>query len=96
MTAAMLMAVIVETSYFQVPHIRHFTYPQDILYGGFVLLHFTILLKGRLRHHMVIWLTQDCRTEPVFKSMSLPWYMHKILIIMCFTKMIRKHTGPLK
>ena len=76
-------------------YIHHFTYPQDILFGGFVLLHSTILPKGRLRHHMVIWLTQDCRTEPVFKSMSLPWYMHKILI-MCLIKMIRKHTGPLQ
>ena len=62
----------------------------------FVLLHSTILPKGRLRHHMVMWLTQDCRKEPVFKSVSLPWYMHKILIIICLIKMIRKHTGPLQ
>ena len=38
-------------------YIHHFTYPQDILFGGFVLLHSTVLPKGRLRHHMVIWLT---------------------------------------
>ena len=56
---------------YQVPYIHHFTYPQDILFGGFVLLHSTILLKGRLRHHTVIWLTQDCRKEPIFKVMSL-------------------------
>ena len=75
-------------------YIHHFTYPQGILFGGFVLLHSTILPKGRLRHHMVIWLIQDCRTEPVLKSMSLPWYMHKILIIMCLINMIRKYTRP--
>ena len=94
MATTMLMALIVETSYYQVPYIHHFTYPQGILFGGFVLLHSTILLKGRQRHHMVIQLTQKCRTEPVFKSMSLPWYMHKILIIMCLTKITRKYTGP--
>ena len=71
MATAMLMAVIFETSIYQVPYIRHFAYPQDILFGGFVLLHSTILLKGRLRHHTVIWLTQDCRKEPIFKVMSL-------------------------
>ena len=81
---------------YQVPYIHHFSYPQDILFGGFVLLHSTILLKGILRHHMVIWLIQDCRKEPVFKSMSLPWYRHKILIIMYLIKIIRKYTGPLQ
>ena len=96
MATTMLMALIVETSYYQVPYIHHFTYPQDILFVGFVLWHSTILPKGRLRHHMVIWLTQDCRTERVFTSKSLPWYMHKILTIMCLIKMIRKYTGPLQ
>ena len=86
MTTAMLMAVMVETSYLLGTLFHHFTYPQDTLFGGFVLLHSTILLKGRLRHHMVIWLTQDCRTERVFTSKSLPWYVHKILIINCLIK----------
>jgi len=30
---------------------------------------------------MVIWLTQDYKTESELKPMSLSWYMHKILII---------------
>ena len=30
----MLMAVIFETSIYQVPYIRHFAYPQDILFVG--------------------------------------------------------------
>ena len=59
------------------------------------MLHFIILPKGRLRHLMVIWFTQDSRTESVFKVMSLPWYMDKILIIMSLIKMIGKYTGPL-
>ena len=86
MATAMLMAVTLRLPIYQVPYIHHFTYPQDISFGEFALLHFTILPKGRLRHHMVICLTQDCRTEPVFKSMTLPWYMHKILIKMCLKK----------
>ena len=49
--------------------------------------HFT---KGRLRPHMVIWLTQHYRTESLFKPMSLPWNMHKILIIRWLIKMMRK------
>ena len=96
MATAMLMDVTLRLPIYQVPYIHHFCYRQDILFGGFVLLHSTVLLKGKLRHHMVIWLTQDCRTEPVLKSMSLPQYMHKILIIMCLIKMIRKYTGPLQ
>ena len=96
MATAMLMTVMLRLPIYQVPYIHHFTYPQDILFRGFVLLHSTILLKGKLRHHTVIWLTQDYRTEPVFKLISLPWYMHKILIIMCLIKMIRKYTGPLQ
>ena len=81
---------------YQVPYIHHFTCPQDILFGGFGLLHSTILLRGRLRHHMVIWLIPDCRSECVIKPMSLSWYMHKILIIACLIKMITKFTGPLQ
>ena len=90
------MDVMLRLSIYQVPYIYHFTYPQDILFGGFVLLHSTISPKGRLRHHMVIWLIQDCRRELALKLMFLPWYMHKILIIMCLIKMIRKYTGPLQ
>ena len=96
MATSMLMAVIIETFIYKVPYIHHFTDPEDILFGGFVLLHSTILLRGRLRHHMVIWLIPDCRTEPVIKLMSLPWHMHKIPIIMCLIKMIRKYTGQLQ
>ena len=96
MATAMLMDVTLRLPIYQVPYIHHFTYPQGILFEGFVLLHSTILPKGTLRHHMVIWLTQYSRKEPVFKSISLPWYMHKILILMCLIKMIRKHTGPLQ
>ena len=96
MATAMLMTVMLRLPIYEVPYIHHFTYPQNILFGGFVLLYSTVLLKGKLRHHTVIWLTQDYRTEPVFKLISLPWYMHKILIIMCLIKMIRKYTGPLQ
>ena len=84
------------TAAYQAPPSMGFARQEYWSWVSFVLLHSTILQKGRLRHHMVIWLTRDCRKEPVFKSMSLPWYMHKILIIMCLIKMIRKHTGPLQ
>ena len=96
MATAMLMAVIVETSYLSgtlYPSL-HLS-PRYSIWRGCIVTAI-VLPKGTLRHHMVIWLTQDGRKEPVFKSMSLPWYMHKILIIMCLIKMIRKHTGPIK
>ena len=60
---------------------------------GFVLLHSTILPRGRLRHLMIIWLVPDCRTEPVIKPMSLPWYMNKIMIIMCLIKWLENTQG---
>ena len=50
MAIAMLMDVIVRLPIYQVPYIHHFTYHQDVLFGGFVFAHSTILPKGRLRH----------------------------------------------
>ena len=93
---AMLVAVIVETSYLSGTLYPSLYFPQDILFGGFESLHSTILPKGRLRSHMVIWLTQHYRTEFLFKPMSLPWNMHKILIIRWLIKMIWKYTVPLQ
>ena len=81
MATAMLLAVMLRFPIYQAPYIHHFTYPQDILFGGFEPLHSTIFPKGRLRRHMVVWLTQHYRTESLFKPMSLTWNMHKILII---------------
>ena len=86
MATAMLMDVFVETSY-----LSDTLYPSLHLSPRYSIWrvcivtfhHFT---KGKTETHMIICLTQDCRTEPVFKSMSLPWYMHKILIIMCLIK----------
>ena len=71
MATAVLVAVIVETSYLSGTLYPSLHYPQDILFGGFESLHSTILQKGRLRPHMVIWLTQHYRTESLFKPMSL-------------------------
>ena len=93
---AVLVAVIVENSYLSDTLYPSLHYPQDVLFRGFVLLHSTILLKGRLRPHMVIWLTQHYRTESLFKPASLPWNMHKILVIRWLIKMIRKYTVPLQ
>ena len=79
MATAMLVAVIVETSYLSGTLYPSLHYPQDILFGGFESLHSTILPKGRLRTHMVIRLTQHYRTESLFKPTSLgpairePW-----------------------
>ena len=87
----MLVAVMLRIPIYQAPYIHHFTYPQDILFGGFESLHSTILPKGRLRPHMVIWLTQRYRTESLFKPISLPWYMHKILLIRWLIEIIRKY-----
>ena len=93
---AVLVAVVVETSYLSGTLYPSLHYPQDVLFGGFESLHFTILPKGRLRPHMVIWLTQRYRTESLFKPISLPWYMHKILKIRWLIKMIGKYTVPLQ
>ena len=93
---AVLVAVIVETSYLSGTLYPSLHYPQDIPFGGFVLLHSTIFPKRRLRRHRVIWLTQHYRTESLFKPMFLPWYMHKILIIMWLIKLIGKYTVPLQ
>ena len=71
MATAMLVAVIVETSYLSGTLYPSLHYPQDILFGGFESLHSTILPKGRLRTHMVIRLTQHYRTESLFKPTSL-------------------------
>ena len=69
-------SVIVETSYLSVtlyPSLYpSLPYPQDMLFRGFESLHSTILLKGRLRPHIVIWLIQHYRTESLFKPMSFP------------------------
>ena len=70
MATAVLLAVMLRLPIYQAPYIHHFTYPQDILFGGFESLHSTILSKGRLRPRMVIWLTQHYRTESLFKCMS--------------------------
>ena len=79
MATAMLMAVIVETSYLPGTLYPPLHYPQNILFGGFESFrHFT---EGTLRPHMFIWPTQHYRTESLFKPMSLPWNMNKILII---------------
>ena len=74
---AMLMAVIVETSYLSgTLYSSLYLPPRYSIWRG-------IWPRGRMRHHMVIWLIPDCRTEPVIKPMSLSWYMHKILKIIC-------------
>ena len=69
-------SVIVETSYLSgtlYPSLYpSLPYPQDMLFRGFESLHSTILLKGRLRPHIVIWLIQHYRTESLFKPMSFP------------------------
>ena len=96
MATAMLLAVMLRLPIYQTRYIHHFAYPQDILFGGLESLHSIILPKGRLRLHMVIWLTQHYRTEALFKPISLPWSMHKILIISYLIKMIRKYTLPLQ
>ena len=99
MATAMLVSLL-RLPIYQSPYIHHyihhFTYPQDMLFRGFESLHSTILPKGRLRPHMVIWPTQRYITESLFKPMSLPWYMHKILIIRWLIKMIWKYTVPLQ
>ena len=96
MATAMLMAVIDDTSY-----LSGTLYPSLGLSPRYPIWRVCIVTfhhfaEGETETHMVIWLTQDGRKEPVFKSMFLPWYMHKILIIMFLIKMIRKRTGPLK
>ena len=50
-------------------------------FGGFESLHSIIFPKGRLKPHMIVCLTQHYRTEALFKPTSLPWNIHKILII---------------
>ena len=52
--------------------------------------------EGTLRPHMFIWPTQHYRTESLFKPMSLPWDMYKILMIKWPIKMIGKYTVPLQ
>ena len=89
---AVLVVVIVETSYLSGTLYPSLHYPQDILFGVFESLHSTILLKGRLGPHMVIWLTQYYRTESLFKPTSLPWNMHTILIIRWLIIMMRKYS----
>ena len=94
MATAMLMDVIVETSY-----LSGTLYPSLHLSPRYPIWRVCIVTfyhytEGKTETLMVICLTQDCRTEPVLKSMSLPWYMHKILIIMCLIKMVRKYTRP--
>ena len=48
---AVLVAVIVETSYLSGTLYPSLHYPQDILFGGWELLHSTILLRGRQTPH---------------------------------------------
>ena len=62
MATAMLMAVFVETSYLSgtlYPSL-HLS-PRYSIWRGCIVTAI-VLPKGTLRHHMVIWLTQDCRT----------------------------------
>ena len=76
MATAVLVAVIVETSYLSgtlYPSL-HLS-PRCPIWRVWIITchHFT---EGRLRPHMVIWLTQHYRTKSLCKPMSLPWYMH--------------------
>ena len=93
---AVIVAVILETSYLSSTLYPSLHYPQDILIWRVWIIIVTILLKGRLRPHMVIWLTQHYRTESLLKLMSFQWNMLKILIIRGLMKMIRKYTVPLQ
>lgn len=86
MTTAMVMAAIAETSCISGalhPSSRLISKPFYVGGGGgggdFFLLH--LFTNREIEFSMVICLTQDYATEPVFRPRSLPWSLHGILII---------------
>ena len=82
MAIAMGMAVIVNTSYVSgTLYTSSHLIPKAFYMGnGNYILPF-YLPMGKLRLKMVIWLTQDYTTVPVFKHRSLSWSLHGILIM---------------
>ena len=96
MATAMLMAIIVDTSYLTGTLYPSLHLPPRYSIWRVYIVTFHHFAEGETEtlHGHISY--PNCRTEPVFKSMPLPWYMHKILIKMCLIKMIGKHTGPLQ
>ena len=96
MGTAMLVAVIVETSYLSgTLYTSLHLFPVYPIWRVWTVTfhHFT---EGETETPHGCTLTQHYRTESLFKPMSLTWNMHKILIIRWLIKMIRKYIVALQ